>query len=144
MLAAERNEVLKIRHSGTVDSDVLTSVMDTLDVEESMIDRRSGRAAAVGDRTLVTPARTAGQCDDLVNAPVETVPLTPDGCPDCLREGLKWVHLRLCLQCGNVGCCDSSVGNHATKHFERTRHPVMRSFEPGEAWRWCYLHELLA
>ena len=143
MLAAERNEVLKIRHSGTVDSDVLTSVMDTLDVEESMIDRRSGRAEAVGDRTLVTPARTAGECDDLANAPAVTVPLTPEGCPDCLREGLRWVHLRLCLDCGNVGCCDSSVGNHATKHFERTGHPVMRSFEPGEAWRWCYLHELL-
>ena len=49
----------------------------------------------------------------------------------------------MCLQCGNVGCCDSSVGNHATKHFERVGHPVMRSFEPGEAWRWCYRHELL-
>jgi len=134
---------LKFRHSGTVDSDVLTKVMDTLDVEESMIDRRSGRAEVVGDRTLVTPARTAGECDDLANAPSDAVPLTLEGCPDCLREGLRWVHLRLCLQCGNVGCCDSSVGNHATKHFELTGHPVMRSFEPGEAWRWCYLHELL-
>jgi len=91
----------------------------------------------------VTPARSAGECDDLATAPADTVALTADGCPDCLREGLKWVHLRLCLQCGNVGCCDSSVGNHATKHFGRTGHPVMRSFEPGEAWRWCYLHELL-
>ena len=143
MLTAERTEVLRIRHQGTVDSDVLSGVMDTLDVEESMIDRRSGRAEAVGDRTLVTPARTAGGCEDLAAAPATATPLTPDGCVDCLREGLKWVHLRLCLQCGNVGCCDSSVGNHATKHFDRIGHPVMRSFEPGEAWRWCYVHELL-
>ena len=53
------------------------------------------------------------------------------------------MHLRLCLACGNVGCCDSSVGKHADRHFADTGHPVMRSFEPGEAWRWCYLDDLL-
>ena len=53
------------------------------------------------------------------------------------------MHLRLCLACGNVGCCDSSVGKHADRHFAETGHPVMRSFEPGEAWRWCYVDDLL-
>ncbi len=65
-----------------------------------------------------------------------------DGCAECLRTGSAWVHLRLCLECGHVGCCDSSPGKHATKHFHRTKHPVMRSFEPGEAWGWCYIDEL--
>ena len=53
------------------------------------------------------------------------------------------MHLRLCLACGNVACCDSSPGNHATKHFQEVAHPVMRSAEPGEAWRWCYVDEQL-
>jgi uncharacterized UBP type Zn finger protein len=61
------------------------------------------------------------------------------GCEECLRIGQKWVHLRLCLACGHVGCCDSSIGKHATKHFHRTKHPVMRSLEPGESWAWCYV-----
>lgn len=60
------------------------------------------------------------------------------GCEECLQIGQRWVHLRLCLTCGHVGCCDSSIGKHATKHFHRTQHPVMRSLEPGESWGWCY------
>jgi CPA1 family monovalent cation:H+ antiporter len=143
MLAAERAQVLRIRKTGEVDSDVLAEVMETLDVEESMIDRREARAEVSFDRTLVTPERTAGLCADLDNAPESATPLTPDGCGDCFREGTRWVHLRLCLTCGNVGCCDSSVGRHAERHFHRAGHPVMRSFEPGEAWRWCYVHEVL-
>jgi CPA1 family monovalent cation:H+ antiporter len=56
---------------------------------------------------------------------------------------MTWVHLRMCLKCGNVACCDSSVGKHATRHFHDTRHPVMRSYEPGETWRWCFVdHQL--
>ncbi len=69
------------------------------------------------------------------------VPLTPDGCQECLESGGQWVHLRVCLRCGHVGCCDSSPGTHATKHFTGTRHPVMRSYEPGEDWWWCYVDE---
>ena len=61
------------------------------------------------------------------------------GCEECLQIGQRWVHLRLCLTCGHVGCCDSSIGKHATKHFHRTQHPVMRSLEPGESWAWCYV-----
>ena len=68
---------------------------------------------------------------------------TPQGCEECLSLGTAWVHLRLCLTCGHVGCCDSSVHKHATAHFHESLHPVMRSFEPGEAWRWCFVHEVL-
>ena len=68
---------------------------------------------------------------------------TPDGCEECLAMGSEWVHLRLCLSCGHVGCCDNSVNRHATKHFRSTKHPVMRSFEPGEDWGWCYVDELM-
>ena len=56
--------------------------------------------------------------------------------------GDRWVHLRLCLGCGHVGCCDSSKNKHATKHFHATKHAIMRSFEPGENWGWCYIDEL--
>lgn len=63
---------------------------------------------------------------------------TPEGCEECLAAGGRWVHLRRCLSCGHVGCCDSSPGKHATAHFQATGHPVVRSYEPGETWRWCY------
>lgn len=56
--------------------------------------------------------------------------------------GDTWVHLRLCRECGHVGCCDSSKNQHATKHFQATRHPVMSSLEPGERWSWCYVDQL--
>ncbi len=62
-----------------------------------------------------------------------------DGCAECLADGTDWVHLRLCLTCGHVGCCDASPGKHATGHFHKTGHPIMKSFEPGEDWGWCYI-----
>ena len=61
-----------------------------------------------------------------------------DGCEECLKSGDDWVHLRMCLVCGHVGCCDSSKNKHATQHFKETQHPVMRSIEPGEDWGWCF------
>lgn len=64
------------------------------------------------------------------------------GCEDCLKIGGRWVHLRLCLTCGHVGCCDSSPNRHATKHFHASKHPIVQSFEPGEDWRWCYVDEV--
>jgi uncharacterized UBP type Zn finger protein len=70
-------------------------------------------------------------------------PKTPDGCEECLRVGDDWVHLRLCLECGHVGCCDSSKNKHATKHFHATQHPVIASFQPGESWKWCYVDEVM-
>jgi uncharacterized UBP type Zn finger protein len=63
------------------------------------------------------------------------------GCEECEKIGSQWVHLRLCLVCGHVGCCDSSFHKHGTKHFKTTGHPIMRSFEPGESWKWCYVDE---
>jgi hypothetical protein len=71
--------------------------------------------------------------------PVE--PLTPEGCQECLRLGSPWVHLRLCLTCGHVGCCDSSPNRHALLHAHALRHPIVGSLEPSEDWRWCYLDE---
>jgi len=64
------------------------------------------------------------------------------GCEECLRVGDTWVHLRVCLTCGYVGCCDSSKNRHATRHFWSMQHPIVRSFEPGEDWRWCYVDEI--
>ena len=62
-------------------------------------------------------------------------------CGECVRLGDTWVHLRLCLECGHVGCCDSSKNRHATRHFHETRHPLVRSLEAGERWVWCYVDE---
>jgi uncharacterized UBP type Zn finger protein len=64
-------------------------------------------------------------------------------CEDCIKTGDSWVHLRMCMECGHVGCCDSSKNRHATKHFHATKHPVMRSAEPGENWTWCYVDEVM-
>lgn len=62
-------------------------------------------------------------------------------CEDCIKTGDNWVHLRQCLVCGHVGCCDSSKNKHATRHFHETTHPIMRSAEPGENWVWCYVDQ---
>ena len=66
------------------------------------------------------------------------------GCEECLKTGDRWVHLRLCLSCGHVGCCDSSKNKHATKHYHRSKHPVIQSFQPDESWKWCYVDEIMA
>ena len=66
-----------------------------------------------------------------------------DGCEECLQTGDTWVHLRVCLTCGHVGCCDQSKNRHATKHFHATGHPVIRSNEPGETWGWCYVDRVV-
>ena len=81
-------------------------------------------------------------CDDIKQAK-KTKPHSK-GCDECLKMGDTWVHLRLCLECGHVGCCDSSKNKHATKHFRATKHPVVQSLEPGESWKWCYAHEVFA
>ncbi|MER7082877.1 ubiquitin-hydrolase Zn-finger-containing protein [Saccharopolyspora kobensis] len=71
-------------------------------------------------------------------------PSRADGCEDCLAAGEHaWAHLRMCTECGHVGCCDSSPHRHATAHYHETAHPVVRSFEPGESWTWCYVDEKL-
>ncbi|MFT4039739.1 MAG: UBP-type zinc finger domain-containing protein [Thermomicrobiales bacterium] len=72
----------------------------------------------------------------------DVTPKTPEGCEECLEMGDTWVHLRLCLTCGHVGCCDSSRNKHATKHFHAEGHPIVQSFERGEDWIWCYIDEV--
>ncbi|RPI83861.1 MAG: hypothetical protein EHM41_14885 [Chloroflexi bacterium] len=76
---------------------------------------------------------------DLIN---EVTPST-NGCEECLQLGDTWVHLRLCLICGHVGCCDNSKNKHATKHFHATQHPIIQSLEQGENWRWCYIDQVM-
>ncbi len=80
-------------------------------------------------------------CQHLDDAQRRTAPAQPGslGCRECLDTGGQWVQLRLCLACGHVGCCDSSPGRHATGHFHATRHPVIKAFEPGQDWAWCYV-----
>jgi uncharacterized UBP type Zn finger protein len=73
----------------------------------------------------------------------DVAPRTPDGCEECLASGDRWVHLRICLTCGHIGCCDSSPGRHATRHYRATEHPIIRSFEPREVWLWCYVDRLM-
>ena len=77
-------------------------------------------------------------CTHLDHVLITELPDAVAGCEDCLASGDGWVHLRICLECGHVGCCDSSPNRHATKHFHQTTHPVVASFEPGERWAWCY------
>ena len=81
-------------------------------------------------------------CTHLDEIKILQLPDSVAGCEDCLREGGVWLHLRICLICGHVGCCDSSKNKHATKHFHATEHPIIQSFEPGEDWRWCYVDEV--
>lgn len=74
---------------------------------------------------------------------IEEVSPNSKGCEECLKTGDSWVHLRLCMKCGHVGCCDSSKNKHATAHFRSSTHPIVRSLEPGEDWMWCYVDEEL-
>ena len=143
MLVAEREEVLRLRDTGTIDHEVLDEVMRSLDLEESMLAGVEARNERLQDRLILTPEPQRGDCQHLQESSTCIEPKHPDRCEDCVREGLTWVHLRMCLTCGNVGCCDSSIGKHADKHYTDVQHPVMRSIEPGEAWRWCYVDELL-
>jgi uncharacterized UBP type Zn finger protein len=90
-------------------------------------------------RDLNAPPKTCEHLSAAADA-AEPEPLTPGRCQECYELGEStWAHLRMCLTCGHVGCCDSSPHQHANVHFHRTDHPVMRSVEPGESWRWCYI-----
>jgi uncharacterized UBP type Zn finger protein len=84
----------------------------------------------------------AVSCSHLGSIRVRNLPQPLAGCEDCLKSGSRWVHLRMCLVCGKVGCCDNSPGRHASGHFRETGHPLVRSAEPDESWAWCYVDEL--
>jgi uncharacterized UBP type Zn finger protein len=81
-------------------------------------------------------------CTHLDHVHVTELPESVDGCEECLAQGGAWLHLRICLECGHVGCCDSSPGKHATAHEQGTGHPIIRSLQPGETWSWCFLDQV--
>ena len=91
----------------------------------------------VPDRTMQRSAVVCSHTDQ-----IKDVAPKSQGCEECLKLGDRWVHLRMCLTCGQVGCCDSSKNRHATRHFQSVGHPVMRSIEPGEDWRWCFIDQV--
>ena len=86
---------------------------------------------------------SATSCTHLDTIEITELPEEAAGCEDCLAAGGVWLHLRICLQCGHVGCCDDSPNRHATKHYEATGHPVIEGYDPPEGWGWCYVDELL-
>jgi len=142
LLMVEREHCLKARDKGTADDVVLRRVLERLDIEESMLDRDEEEPPQEG-RELRAPASLAEACKHLAHEWRDVPASSEDSCAACIEEGITWVHLRMCLKCGNVACCDSSVGKHSDKHFRDTRHPVMRSYEPGESWRWCFVDKKL-
>jgi uncharacterized UBP type Zn finger protein len=81
-------------------------------------------------------------CTHVDSVRITQLPPSVEGCEDCLLIGDPWLHLRICLQCGHVGCCDDSPNRHATAHAADSGHPIIRSLEPGEVWSWCYVDEL--
>lgn len=86
-----------------------------------------------------TDVEMSNPCTHAAQAKIHSVERPARGCEECLRMGARWVHLRECLTCGHVGCCDSSPNKHATAHFHATAHPIVSSAEPGETWAWCYV-----
>ncbi|MFC0549169.1 Na+/H+ antiporter [Kutzneria chonburiensis] len=142
LLQVEREHCLKARDNGSADDVVLRRVLERLDIEESMLDRDDDEPSQE-DRELRAPASLAEACKHLAHEWRDVPPSSQDSCAACIEAGLTWVHLRMCLKCGNVACCDSSVGKHSDQHFRDTRHPVMRSYEPGESWRWCFVDKQL-
>lgn len=143
-LTAERETVLKVRDEGAAEQTVLSRVLASLDLEEIILDLASTKADAIRASEPLVLSDAAQPCEHLQAAPPDVKPASTTGCLECEAEGLTPVHLRLCLTCGHVGCCDSSEGRHATRHYEESGHPVMRSFEPGESWRWCYIDEVVS
>ncbi len=145
MLEAERRMVLQVRGTGAVPHEVVEDVLAALDIEESMLEVRSRRLAEVDDAEAVHGRLGSSMaCEHLEAAPRDVTGVGEAVCEDCVRDGYSsWVHLRRCLGCGHQGCCDSSPRRHASAHFEAVQHPVMRSAEPGEEWRWCFVHHRL-
>ncbi len=139
MIDAERARVLEIRSTGTVAHEVVDEVLGMLDVEESMLDYSAEERERV--RAGGTMTSLEGGCEHLqqVRPPVDAD--TPGECGDCLRAGTTWVHLRMCVVCGHIACCDSSPERHASAHHDATGHEVMRSAEAGEDWRWCFVDQ---
>ncbi|MFN2421309.1 MAG: UBP-type zinc finger domain-containing protein [Gemmatimonadota bacterium] len=95
------------------------------------------------DTTRTVTLETTAEDRDVCVHLDEVHPIAPSapGCEECLAMGDTWLHLRICMTCGHVGCCDESKNHHATRHHRKSSHPIIRSLQPGEAWEWCYLDE---
>jgi len=137
--------VLAVRSTGAIPHEVVEDVLTALDIEESMLDIHSARRAEPDETSTVSGVvGTISPCTHLQRAPHDVESAVQGECEDCVAEGwTAWVHLRKCLSCGHVACCDSSPRRHASRHFEASSHPVMRSVEPGEEWRWCFVDDRL-
>lgn len=142
VIQAQRADLIQLRDEGAVPEDVLRDVFNDLDIEETVLDFRRSISREGRYQELTAPHGTP-ECSHLEEYADPPPADSADACGDCLAEGLQWVHLRLCMSCGHVGCCDSSVGKHAARHYRSTDHPVIRSFEADEAWRWCFVDEVL-
>lgn len=142
MLAAERDEVLRLRDTGQGDHEVLQQVLFILDAEEAALTAAQLRGERVAVAELLTMPHS-GECDHLrVTKEFDDPDPLSATCLECAAEGLTPVALRMCLTCGYVGCCESSEGRHAMAHFEQRNHPVIREFSSGQRWRWCYIDEI--
>ena len=100
----------------------------------------SVRLASKIQKAVETGELSSDDCGHL--STIQDVVPSADGCEDCLKIGDVWVHLRVCLQCGHVGCCDDSKNKHATRHHHETGHPIIASYEEGEDWLWCYIDQV--
>lgn len=146
MLDAERDKVLGVRSTGRIPHEVVEDVLAALDIEESMLDVRTQRRAEFEEahETISGRVGTIAACRHLEVAPRDVESSVQRECQDCVVEGrTAWVHLRKCLTCGHMACCDSSPRQHASRHYDSDHHPVMRSAEPGEEWRWCFVDNRL-
>lgn len=136
MLAAGDVLVLAGSAAGFAQAAPLFRVGTLSDEDEAALDEREALRRIDTEKPVELRPATA-TCAHV--AQIRTVMPSAPGCEDCLRSGDRWVHLRICMTCGHVGCCDSSPNKHATAHFHATEHPIIRSLEPGETWGWCYV-----
>jgi CPA1 family monovalent cation:H+ antiporter len=143
MIDAERAELIRLRDDGVVPDDIMRRVIAAIDIEETILDRGEDYWSTAEREADLVPPATHPSCEHIDAITTTPSPNTPEGCEECLRDGTTWVHLRLCFACGHVGCCDSSPQRHASRHYQEVKHPVMRSFEPGEAWKWCFVDNVL-
>jgi CPA1 family monovalent cation:H+ antiporter len=143
MLESERRVVADILRDGSVPHELVERVLERIDQEEAMLggfSTASGHEIVPGTE-IAPPVALVAACEHLRDSPFMVEPQSSlAACPDCLAIGdHNWVHLRMCLRCGHVGCCDSSPNRHAEAHYGASDHPVMRSIELGESWRWCFV-----
>ena len=127
---------------GAADRELARIVLDAVGVAPHIAGLLAAGIAPKGSEVRLSEAMAASErCKHTRQARV-VFPDSTRECPECVAAGKKWVHLRVCMSCGYVGCCDSSPGRHSRRHFDETSHPIIRSWEPGEDWAWCYIDQV--